>query len=666
MAELLLEIGTEELPAAAAPSALAQLAERLPALLADLRLEHGAATAFGTPRRLALRVAGVAERQPDLEEWVRGPSRAVGFGPDGAPSRAALGFARGQGVDPSALEIRPAGGGEYLFALRRTPGRPAGEVLAERLPALIAGIDFPRSMRWGEGDLRFGRPIRWIVALLDSDTVPFVLGELSSGRTTHGHRTLAPGPVEVASASAYEAAMATACVMADPAARAEHIRAGVAAAAAPATARIDEGLLAEVNWLVEHPTPFLGEFPKEALAVPEPILIEVMRVQQRYFPVRSPEGRLAAQFCGVRDGNGEHLATVIAGNERVLRARFADARFFYDEDRKRTLASRVPELGRVTFAEGLGDMGAKVARLARLVSGPTAQRAAHLCKADRLTHLVDEFPELEGTMGAHYAQLDGEPADVCQAIGEHVLPRAAGGDLPQSQAGRDLALGDRLDNLAGHFLLGRVPTGSADPFGLRRQAIAVLRILRERSEPDLGQAMSAAIAGYSGVGDPAAASREVRRFLRERLRGLMIEAGHRYDLVDAVLGAEEWRVGELWARLASLEAILAEPALADDFLTVYRRCANLATKADPDAKFRLEGASAAEEEALGRALLAAPHLEGLAHARAVASLRPAVDALLDRVLIVAPEPAVRANRLALLRDVAAFAARFADLGRVVA
>ncbi len=660
MPDLLLEIGTEELPASAAPAALAQLAERLPALLGELRLEHGAATPFGTPRRLALRVAGVAGSQPDLEEWVRGPSRAAGFDADGEPTRAALGFSRGHGVEVSALVEREG----YLYALKRTPGRAAADVLAVELPKLIAAIDFPRSMRWGSGDLRFARPIRWIVALLGSATIPFVLGDVTSGRATYGHRTLAPGAVEVASPSVYEAVMHEAGVMADPAARAEHIRTAVQAVASPATARIDEGLLAEVNWLVEHPTPFRGEFPKEALAVPEAVLVEVMRVQQRYFPVQDPKGLLLPQFCGVRDGDAEHLDTVIAGNERVLRARFADARFFYDEDRKRTLASRVPELGRVTFAEGLGDVGAKVARLARLVSGPTAQRAAHLCKADRLTHLVDEFPELEGTMGAHYAQLDGEPADVCQAIAEHVLPRAAGGDLPQSQAGRDLAIGDRLDNLAGHFLLGRAPTGSADPFGLRRQAIAVLRILRERIEPDLGQAMSAAIDGYTGVGDPAAASLEVRRFLRERLRGLMIEAGHRYDLVDAILATDEWRVGELWARLATLEAILANPALAPDFLTVYRRCANLATKADRDAKFRVEAATAPEEAALGQALLAAPRREGLDHARAVASLRPAVDALLDRVLIMAPEPEVRANRLALLRDVAAFAARFADLGRI--
>ncbi|HVB09281.1 MAG TPA: glycine--tRNA ligase subunit beta [Bacillota bacterium] len=663
MPSLLLEIGAEELPAALAPAALAQLLERLPALLHGQRLAHGDAAAFGTPRRLAVRVADVADRQEDTEEWVRGPSKTVGFGPDGQPSRAALGFARSQGVEVAQLVEREG----YLYGLKRTPGRSAAEVLAQVLPGLIAGIDFPRSMRWGDGDLRFARPIRWIVALLDSATIPFVLGDVTSGGVTHGHRTLAPGPVEVASPPAYEEVMAQARVMADPSTRAEAIRSGVLAAAQGkgGVARIDPGLLAEVTWLVEYPTPFCGAFPEEALAVPEPVLVEVMRVQQRYFPVQGAEGRLMPLFCGVRDGDEENLDTVIAGNERVLRARFADARFFYDEDRKRTLASRVPELERVTFAEGLGTMAAKAMRLQQLVTGPILARAAQLCKADRLTHLVGEFPELEGTMGAHYAQLDGEPAEVCQAIADHVLPRAAAGDLPQSEAGRILAIADRLDNLAGHFLLGRAPTGSADPFGLRRQAIAVLRLERQGGR-DLRQALRAALAGYVHVGDPAVAEPALLHFLRERLRGLMTDAGHRYDAVEAVLAVDEWRIGELWSRVAALQGVLADAKLADDFLTVYRRCANLATKAEPGSVYSPQAATAPEESRLGELLQAAPRRPTVTdHAQAVAMLRSAVDELLDKVLIMAPEPEVRRNRLALLRDIAAFAATYADLGRVV-
>jgi glycyl-tRNA synthetase beta chain len=673
--DLLLEVGTEELPALAAPMALAQLAERLPALLGELRLPHGAVEAFGTPRRLAVRVAGVAAGQPDLEEWVRGPSRAAGLGPDGQPTRAALGFARSQGVDPGALVVRAGGGGEYLFAQRRTPGRPAVAVLAEGLPRLIAGLEFPRSMRWGDGDLRFLRPIRWIVALLGDVTIPFRLGEVTSGRRTWGHRTLAPGPLEVASASAYEEAMARACVVPDPDARAAAIRSGVTAVAAArdGIARIDPALLAEVTWLVEHPHPFCGAFPAEALAVPEPVLVEVMRVQQRYFPVEGPDHRLLPLFCAVRDGDGEHLDTVVAGNERVLRARFADARFFYDEDRKRTLAARVAELGRVGFAEGLGDMAAKAGRLARLAGrllpdgGQALARAAMLCKADRLTHLVGEFPELEGTMGALYAEMDGEPEDVCRAIAEHVLPRAAGGELPRSDLGRALAAADRLDNLAGHFLLGRAPTGSADPYGLRRQAIGLLRILGEPGGPGIGldEAVRAAVAGYAGVGDAAVAEAQLLRFLRERLRGLMTEAGHRHDVVDAVLAKAEWRIGELWARVVALEGVLADARLADDLLTVHRRCAHLAAKAD--GAFSRAAATAPEEARLGEALERLPPAGDLpGHAAGVASLRPLVDALLDRVLIMAPEPEVRRNRLALLRAVADHAARYADLGRIVA
>jgi glycyl-tRNA synthetase beta chain len=661
--ELLLEIGCEELPARAAPGALAQLGARTSALLQELRLGGGAPRLFGTPRRLGVWVADVAERQPDTEEWVRGPARGAAFDAEGRPTPAALGFARAQGVAVADLAVRAVGDREYVFALRRSPGRPALAVLGERLPALVTGLEFPKSMRWGSLDIRFGRPIRWLLALLDDEVVPFTLGEVRSGRVSFGHRSLHPGAVEVARPADYPAALAAAGVVADPEERARRIRDGCRrAAAGVGRPRTDPDLLAEVTWLVEHPYPFLGSFPEEALAVPEPVLVEVMRVQQRYFPVEAEDGRLLPRFCGVRDGDGEHLAQVVAGNERVLRARFADARFFYEEDRRRPLAERAGELHRVLFAEGLGTLADKAARLAELAThllpagGEALRRAALLCKADRLTHLVTEFPELEGTMGAHYAERDGEPAEVVAAIAEHVLPRAAGGELPRSERGRALALADRLDNLAGHFLAGHAPTGSQDPFGLRRQAIAALRILADW-ELDLGEAAAFAMRLY-GRDD---ALPDLLAFLRARLRGLMEEAGHRYDAVEAVLAKPEWRVPVLWGRLRELEALLASP-LAADVLTVYRRAANLSAKLEGDAAVDPELLATDEERALWRALQQA---QGRPHAEAVAGLRPALDALLERVLIMAPERELRRNRLALLAAVAAFAARDAALDRVV-
>ncbi len=681
---LLLEIGVEEFPARFCAMALEQVAARGASLLRDARLAFEASRALGTPRRIAWLVEGLAARQPDAHTAVRGPARAAAFDPSGAPTKAALGFARGQGVPVESLTVEAAGGREYVFARRRAEGRPAAEVLAELLPRLVASLEFPRTMRWGAGDFRFPRPIRWLVALLGTEVVPFSIEGLASGRVTYGHRTLHPGAVPLHRPQDYVEALRAAHVLADPEERRRRIAEGVRATVAAAGGRPRENpeLLEEITHLCEWPSPFAGLFDPAALAVPEVVLVTVMRVHQRYFPVESAEGRLLPQFAGVRDGGPDGLRSVAAGNEKVLAARFADARFFFDEDRREPLEARVSRLGSVTFAEGLGSLADKTARLERLAgwlaarageSGPLVGRAARLCKADRLTHLVYELPELEGAIGALYAAADGEPGPVCQAIGEHVLPRAAGDALPASGPGRVLAVADRLDTLAGHFMRGRAPTGSADPFGLRRAGAALIRLLEDAGwEVDLAAAASEAAAGFpEGTGEPEG----LDEFLRGRLRGRMEEVGIRHDVADAVLAAGVGSVADAFARARALAAAAFAPGW-EDVMVAWRRAANLARQGGAGAHAELPAADALREpaeralraaleearERAGRARAARDHASVL---QAVALLRRPLDEMLTALLVMDPDPQVRARRLGLLAAVAAVPASVADLGRLV-
>ena len=677
----LLEIGVEELPARFCPNALEQLRAKGDALLAAARLSFTASATFGTPRRLAWLVDGVADRQADAETVVRGPARSAAFDAAGQPTRAAEGFARGQGVAVAGLTVEAVGGKEYLFARASVAGLAAADALAQALPGLVAALDFPRTMRWGAGDFRFPRPIRWLVALLGAEVVPLQIEGLASGRITYGHRTLHPGPVTLSRPEEYVESMRAAYVLVDVRERRQVIWEGVTTAvgALGGRPRPNDELLEEVTHINEWPTAFVGSFDPASLEVPEPVLVTVMRVHQRYFPMEGPDGRLLPHFAGVRNGGTEHLPAVAAGNEKVLAARFADARFFYAEDRQAPLASRAERLESVAFAEGLGTLADKSRRLSRLATHLGAAvgadvgvlaRAAELCKADRLTKVVYELPELEGTMGAHYAEADGEPPAVASAIAEHVLPRAAGGDLPQSRAGQVLAVADRLDTLAGHFLLGRQPTGSADPLGLRRAGTAVIRILEEAGW-DLGlqQAVDAAVAGYpAGTGSAAG----LPEFLAGRLRGRLEEQGLRYDVVDAVLAAGADRVADALARCRALVAAMAQDGW-EDTVTAFKRAGNLARQGlagvdvDPaalgaEAEHALWKALGAARAAAAKALAARDHAGVLA---ATASLRRPVDAFLTAVLVMDPDPAVRRNRLALLTAVAAIPAPVADLGRLV-
>ena len=685
---LLVEVGTEEIPAGFLEEVLPQLRETALAQLKELRLSPAAVHVYGTPRRLALMVEGLPERQADLVREVKGPSRAVAFDKEGQPTKAAQGFARSQGVAVADLQVRETEQGAYVFAVLREAGRPVAEVLVEWLPRLITGLHFPKSMRWGTGDLRFARPIRWLVALLDDAVLPIELDGVPAGRMTRGHRFLAPEPIVLQSPSEYVQRLREAYVLVDPEERRQAVLEQVRQAAAVHGARVleDPDLVAEVTNLVEYPAAVVGGFDPAYLQLPREVLITPMREHQRYFPLVDDAGRLLPRFVAVSNGPREDMGVVRHGNEKVLAARLADARFFYEEDRRQPLEAYVPRLKSVVFQEQLGTVHEKMERIRALAAWLAEQggadeetraaavRAAELAKADLVTQMVYEFPELQGVMGREYALLSGEGDAVAQAIFEHYLPRHAGDELPASLAGSLVSIADKLDTIVGCFGVGLVPTGSQDPYGLRRQALGVLRIAAGLECFDLEQALVQAKAGYGARlnSDSGALVARIMEFFQQRLRGLMQEEGWRHDIVEAVLAAGFSDVSGAFRRARALAEFSATEGFAS-LITAYQRAANLAQKGDSDqvdagalvhpAERGLYEALEAVTGQVEAALADARYQEALA---LLATLRPHVDRLFEEVLVMAPEPEVRRNRLALLRRVVALCHRVADLDAIVA
>lgn len=559
MPAFLLEVGTEELPASFVASACQQWQDHIPQTLADASLPVGAIAVYGTPRRLAVLISDLPDRQADQRETVKGPPAKAAF-KDGKPTPAAIGFARKYGADVDALTIQSTEKGDFVFLDHEIIGRPTAEVLAELAPNWIASLDGKRFMRWSDGELRFSRPIRWLVALWDREVLPLSITVraatdttpaeiLTADRQSRGHRVLHPDPVVLATATDYGEQMRSAFVMVNAAERETTIRSQVAAQAQQlgGTAAIDPDLLAEVRDLAEYPTAIVGQFDAEFLELPAEVTTTVMAVHQRYFPVLDAAGQLLPHFIAVSNGDPAKSAAIAAGNGRVIRARLSDGQFFYRADTQRSLESFLPDLETVTFQQDLGSMRAKVERIVALAAGlcdqlqiqgqerTDALRAALLCKADLVTQMVYEFPELQGIMGEKYARASGETEAVAVAIAEHYLPKGAGDQLPATTAGRIVGLADRLDTLIGIFSLGMIPSGSSDPFALRRAANAVLNILWEARWPlDLGAAITPEIAPESatqtGTPDPALAT-----FLVQRVRSLLQdEQGLDYDLANAI------------------------------------------------------------------------------------------------------------------------------------
>ncbi|HEU5298058.1 MAG TPA: glycine--tRNA ligase subunit beta [bacterium] len=685
MADLLLEIGTEELPPGDVGPAMTQLAEGLRAALEQLRLSAGAPATYGTPRRLAVLVRGVADRQKPAERRVRGPAAGAAFDAQGRPTQAAQGFARSQRVPVEALEIvEETGGRRYAVAVLKDPGRPAAAVLPEALAGVITGLSFAKTMRWGAGEMRFARPLRWLVALLGTAVLPLEVGGVRADRQTRGHRSLAPGPRAVARPADYPRVLRAAKVIADPASRRHAVEAQAErlAAQAEGTVVLDVRLLEEIVMSVEHPYALRGAFDQAFLSLPREVLITVMQHHQKYFALEDGRGELLPGFIAVRDGGAQHVQTVRQGHEWVLAARLADARFFFEEDRKQSLEAFLPALDGLVFQAQLGTVGDKTRRLISLagtlasmlgLDGRTAEalgRAAALCKADLVTRLVGEFPELQGTVGQIYAALDGEGTDVARAIGEHYRPTGAGDSPPRTELGAYLGLIDKMDTLAGALAAGLTPTGSQDPYGLRRAAQGIVEIVLMLALPASMKTLAYAALSLFERRDEDVAG-DVVEFLRQRLRGALIDRGIRYDVADAALAVSGDDLLAASSRADAVAQALGGPGFGPLYVA-YERAARIAVgdgtgPVDP-ALFE-----APIERTLFEALRSVqdPVAEAARagdYAAALEGLRPLVDPvnqIFDDVLIMAPDERVRANRLALLRSVVAVFRHVADFAKIV-
>jgi glycyl-tRNA synthetase beta chain len=691
MADLLFEIGSEEIPAGFVPPALRQMEEDLAKALDEARLSHGEVKAVGTPRRLCVWARDVAAKQPDAKIEALGPPVAAAFDAEGKPTAAALGFAKSQGVEVDALARVQTPKGERLAARRTEKGQKADKVLPAVLEKLVSGLRFRKAMRWGDETVTFARPMRWMAALHGGKPVKLKYGNVVSSVVTYGHRFKAPKAIPLkGTPEDYVQKLEKAFVLVDPARRRREIEKALAATAKKAGGKVrpDEPLLEQVTYLVEHPTAVAGEFEASNLELPPEVVISEQRNHQRYFAVVDGEGKLTNRFVAISGTPVKDPKVSRNGYERVLRARLADARFFFEEDKKRKLADRVQDLGRRTYQAKLGSELERSERIAAI--GEALARAlgkddlvadvrdvARLAKVDLNTGMVGEFPELQGIMGGHYARLEGLKPEIADAIEDHYKPIGASEEMPRGDLGALVGLADRLHQLAGIIGVGEKATGAADPFGLRRAAIGILRILQGRGyHLSLGAAVDAALDALGGKvsGARAAVRAQVLDFLRGRVRALWSESFD-VDLVEAVLAAGFDDVVDARRRVEALAEVKRRP----DFVPLavaFKRAANIQEKATGagaravDASLLGEGAEkdlADEVERVERE--AASLREGRdypAVLRKVAELKPAVDRFFDDVLVMAEDARLRENRLALVQRVAGLFGDIADFRKIQA
>ena len=713
----LLEIGSEEIPARFIPDARTELASRAAALLDEAHLPWRDIRTLATPRRLVLIIEGLGARQPDRERVIKGPPVRVAFDADGQPTAAATGFARKAGIELDACERDSDARGEFLVARTLETGAPAAEVLQQELPGLVLGIPYRKVMRWGDGDLEYPRPLQWLVALLDETVVPLCVGDLVADRRSRGHRTLVGDqPVTVPEAAAYEPTMLAAGVVADPDQRRKLIVEGLnerLTERAPEARLVpDEELLTEVVFLCEHPTPFIGEFGGDFSALPDRVITTALKAHQRYFSVASGKGgRLLPCFAAVRDGGTDHLQNVIAGNERVLRARLSDALFYWTFDQKKSPDEQVAQLASVTWLEGFGSVLDKTERLRTLTEWvwtssfgdgeplpATLGRAAQLCKSDLVSEMIKdgkEFTKLEGFIGARYAELAGEDPETCRVMERYYLPRTASGELPGDRASSALALAERLDTVAGCWQAGFVPTGARDPYALRRHVLSMIRILLDlQVNLDLAVALRKALAGFQDFAsdqEPAQLEQDLDTFVQTRLAGYFVEnLDCDPDVVRAVLPV---RWSDPVDALRWVEALSRYRAQENFQLlaTGFKRCRNilkdgiLSTDALDACLERWAGGGGAEdadfsgftepaEIALRDGVIAvAAELIVLEKAgdysgifEKLSELGPAIDSYFDSVRVNAEDPDLKKTRTAFIREVHGLFARYADFREVVA
>lgn len=714
MEKLLFEIGTEEIPAKFMPGILKQLKELAAAKMQELRIPFEDITVYGTPRRMAFIAGGVAETQADVVVEAKGPSVKIAY-VSGAPSKAAQGFARGQGVDVKDLVVRD----NYVYAVKHLAGQPVVELLPGLLMDILTSLSFPKTMRWADYEFRFVRPIRWMVALFGDQIIPVEICGVKSGKFSMGHRFMqqslkaaaesqgllsaalskvgnkvysalagVKGAVEIPSAGDYKKVMYDNFVMVDQDERRALILQQIKDLAAQngGEAEINEDLLEEVNYLVEWPTALCGKFEEKFLSLPKECIITPMREHQRYFPVLDEDGNLLNKFITVRNGGSEHLDIVTHGNERVLRARLSDAEFFFNEDRATKLEDRLEKLKTVSFQEGLGNMYDKSERLVKMaemlrfaintpVDEEELRRCALLCKTDLVTGMVIEFTELQGVMGREYALLDGEKPEVATGIFEHYLPRFAGDALPATTIGRIVGIGDKLDNICATFSRGLAPTGSQDPYALRRQALGVINILLDAN---YHISLAKIIAGTLYLLDikPEETGKlvpQIMEFFKQRLRNLLMEQGIRYDVIDAVFADKRNDdVVDLAARCKALAAYV-EAGNAEPLVQVSVRVSNLCKKIEKEvaisgALFKDESENKLHEVVAAVSKEIIPEIvlyDYAAVLKAGEKVIEPVNTFFDNVMVMDEDENVKNNRLAMLEEVRGIVNAVGDLSLLV-
>ena len=664
--DLLFEIGAEEIPAGFMPNILGQLKQLAETKLNDAHLPFESIATYGTPRRLALIVKGLADTSAEISERHKGPSASIAYDADGNATKAAIGFARGKGLDVADLVVEDG----YIYAETKTAGVPAKDIVSEMLPQLITGLNFPKSMHWGDLDAKFVRPVRWLVALLDEEVIPVEFATVKSGNVTRGHRFLGADEITIKNAASYVDTLKENFVMVDQDARRELISKQLHDMAASKNASIvwDDDLLEEINYLVEWPTALCGGFEESYLALPDAAIITPMKDHQRYFPLVDQNGKLLPMFLTVRNGSDHSIEVVQAGNERVLRARLDDAKFFFNEDRKKPLIDRQDGLTKIVFQEGLGNLADKTERLLKLgrVFGEECglhedaavvlERATELAKTDLTTGMVTEFTELQGVMGKEYALLDGESPEVAEAIFEQYLPRFAGDVLPQTEAGKVLSIIDKIDNIVATFSRGLIPTGSQDPYALRRQTIGILNILLGSEwNISLRPIFKASMELLNVAADKQEELlNQVEEFFTLRLKNIFLDREVPHHVIDLLLSNNELSVADAEGLVNALLANRIDENV--ELVQAYTRMYNLVKDVEytgvnsdllkEDAEKALfEAASKASE-----AILAAWETGDYAAVVAVpATLVPTINQFFEDVMVMDKDEAIKANRLQLVR-----------------
>jgi glycyl-tRNA synthetase beta chain len=682
LSTLLFEMGTEEIPARFLPPALAMLKETTETIFCDALVGCSNVKTYATPRRLTVVVRGVPAMQKDRVKEVFGPSKAAAFDASGNPTKAAAGFAQSQGISVADLVTRNKGKGEYVAAVIRQEGVAVRDLLPEMLKRIVLSLSFPKSMRWGSGSLRFARPLHWLLALFEGETVPFDIDGIRSGNITKGHRFLSPGSFTVKEIPSYLNLLENNFVVVDQDERRKRIETGIAALAASVQGKVPEDgeLLETVTYLVEYPVPVLCEFPADYLSLPKELLITVMKGHQKYFGIEGEDGKLRNYFIVISNTKDENAATIKTGAERVIKARFEDARFYYEEDVRKPLKERIEDLRRVTFHDKLGSLYDKTERVVALAASlakklcpdkvTVIERAARLSKTDLITGVVGEFPELQGLMGRYYALHDGEDRAVAETILQQYLPAHSGGRLPDTDEGTVLSLADKIDTIVSFFSIGATPTGSEDPFALRRQALAIIAMLMERGY-DITLEEIIGKAGEKAAGARSSLMPEVLAFFTQRIEPLLSAQNHDPDIIQSVIHlVGTVPLGEIRERMNAVKRFTADTDYSP-FLLAMKRINNIVPDAALPAVSK-ELLQEVQEKILFEEMTnVRPSMQALLKEkkyyealRLSAALTRFINSFFDGVLVMDKRDEIRMNRLALLRELWAMASPIADFSKL--